>query len=46
MGKKYPKSTLIGRSAITGRFETIEKARRHPNTSVVERLPRPKKHKR
>ncbi len=41
MAKSESKSTLKGRSAITGRFKTVEEARRKPNTSVVERVPKP-----
>jgi hypothetical protein len=41
MSKNEPKATLKGRSAITGRFKTVEEARRQPKTSVVERVPKP-----
>ena len=40
MAKSESKSTLKGRSAITDRFKTVEEARRKPNTSVVERVPK------
>jgi hypothetical protein len=40
MGKES-KTTLHGRSAKTGKFTTIEKARAQPNTHVVERVPKP-----
>ena len=43
MGNKKPETRLEGRSAKTGRFESVEKARQHPNTSVVERVPLPGK---
>ncbi len=42
---KKQESRLAGRSAIDGRFKTVEKARNEPRTSVVERLPLPKKSK-
>jgi len=45
--KKKPKSSKLktktfplGRSAETGRFTTVKKARDHPNTHVVERVPK------
>jgi hypothetical protein len=31
----------IGRSAKTGKFETVEKAQRHTSTHVVETIKRP-----
>lgn len=40
---KKPETRLEGRSAISGRFQSVEKARAHPNTSVVERVPLPGK---
>ena len=42
MGKK-PETRLEGRDARTGKFESVEKSRRHPSTSVVERVPLPGK---
>ena len=36
-------STLKGRDAKTGRFIPVEDARRRPNTTVVERVPKPGK---
>ena len=39
MGNKKPETSLKGRSSITGKFESVEKARQHPKTSVVERVP-------
>ncbi len=43
MAKSKPETRLEGRNAKTGRFESIAKARSHPNTSVVERVPLPGK---
>lgn len=40
---KKPETRLEGRSAITGRFKPVAEARKHPNTSVVERVPLPGK---
>jgi len=40
MGKN---SSQRGRSSITGRFETVKKARSHPSTSQVENVPHPGK---
>lgn len=31
----------VGRDAGTGRFKTVEEAKRHPSTSIVERVPNP-----
>ena len=45
MSSKKPKSRLAGRDAENGRFITVDDARRRPKTTVVERLPLPKKHK-
>ena len=39
------KSRLIGRDAKTGEFMSVNAARKRPNTTVVERLPLPKKGK-
>jgi hypothetical protein len=41
MADKDRKSFLEGRSSETGRFESVENARRHPATSQVERVPLP-----
>jgi hypothetical protein len=35
------KTTNKGRSAGTGQFTTVQKARNNPNTHVVERVPKP-----
>lgn len=40
-----PKSRLAGRDAKTGQFIPVDDARKRPNTTVVERLPLPKKGK-
>lgn len=40
MGKDT-KTTLWGRSAKTGEFTTVEKAREQKSTHVVERVPKP-----
>jgi hypothetical protein len=45
MSRKDRESILRGRSAETGRFIPIEEARRHPKTTVVERVPLPGKGK-
>jgi len=37
---KRSKSTLVGRSAKTGKFETISKARSHPTIAMVVRVPK------
>lgn len=34
-------STLRGRDARTGQFLTVEEARRRPETTTVERVPKP-----
>ena len=39
---KKPESYKIGRDAITGQFIPVQDARRRPNTTVVEHLPRKK----
>lgn len=38
MKKKPPKPVKIGRSAKTGKFTTVGKARRHKSTHVVETI--------
>jgi len=35
------KTFPLGRSAETGRFTTVKKAKDHPKTHVVERVPKP-----
>lgn len=40
---KKPISRLAGRSAIDGRFRTVEWARQHKDNAIVERLALPKK---
>ena len=35
--KSYP----VGRNAETGRITTVEYAKSHPKTHVVERMPKP-----
>ena len=42
MSKKYT-TRKAGRSAITGRFKTVEQAEKDKNTSVVETIRVPKK---
>ena len=41
MVRKQPRTTLRGRDAETGEFTTVEEARRHKKTHVVERVPKP-----
>ena len=41
--KKQPETSLKGRDARTGHFESVADARKHPSTSVVERVPLPGK---
>ena len=36
-----PKTSLKGRDAKTGAFIPVEQARKHPATTVVERVPLP-----
>lgn len=43
--KERQRSTLKGRDAGTGRFISVEQARKRPNTTVVERVPLPGKAK-
>lgn len=38
---KESKTTLRGRDADNGQFTTVEEAREHPRTHVVERVPKP-----
>ena len=40
---KKPETRFAGRDAETGKFKTVEYAREHPKTTVVERLPLPGK---
>ena len=35
------KTTPRGRDARDGQFTTVKEARQHPNTHVVERVPKP-----
>lgn len=37
---KTTRTFLVGRNAKTGALTSVEKARRHPNTHVVERMPK------
>jgi len=37
---KNSKTFLVGRDAQTGEFTTIKEARRHPDSYVVERVPK------
>ncbi len=41
MPNKESKSFNIGRNSVTGRLESVTDARRHPNMSQVERMPKP-----
>lgn len=38
---KGSKTSLRGRDAKTGEFIKVEEARKRPNTTVVERVPKP-----
>jgi len=38
---KKSRTTTRGRDARTGKFTTVEKAKNHPNTHIVERVPKP-----
>lgn len=38
---KKSRTSLKGRDSGSGRFTTIEKARKHPSTHQVERVPKP-----
>lgn len=40
MASKESKSYKIGRDSKTGRLESVEDARRHPNSSQVEHMPK------
>lgn len=40
MTRKKATTRKIGRNAETGRFTTVEEARKHPRTHVVETLRR------
>ena len=35
------RTTTHGRDARTGEFTTVKEAKQHPNTHVVERVPKP-----
>ncbi len=37
---KQSKTFLVGRNAKTGELTTVAKARRLPNTHIVERMPK------
>lgn len=39
-GGRSKKTFPIGRDAKTGRLTTVKKAKSHPNTHVVERMPK------
>lgn len=39
--KQQSKTFPIGRDARTGELTTVKEARNHPNTHVVERMPKP-----
>lgn len=41
MSNKESKSTLKGRDAISGKFIPVPEARQRPNTTTVERVPKP-----
>jgi len=43
MSKEKRETRLEGRSAETGRFTSVERARQYPRTHVVERVPLPGK---
>ncbi len=43
MSKKKPETRLEGRSAKTGQFTSVAKAKALPTTHVVERVPLPGK---
>ncbi|MCA9470137.1 MAG: hypothetical protein KC643_32465 [Nitrospira sp.] len=38
---KGSKTFQVGRNANTGRLTTVTKAREHPKTHIVERMPKP-----
>ena len=38
---KKSKTSLRGRNAETGEFTTVDKARKHRKTHIVERVPKP-----
>jgi len=38
MARKKPAVRKIGRNAETGRFTTVEEARQHPRTHIVQTL--------
>jgi len=37
---KESKTFLVGRNAKTGELTTVQEARRHPSTHIVERMPK------
>lgn len=40
---KKSRGGKVGRSSVTGRFVTVNYAKKHPRTTEVERIKRPKK---
>jgi len=38
---KNTKTFPLGRNAKTGEFMPVKEARKHPNTTTVERIPKP-----
>ena len=45
MAKKGRETTPRGRDAGSGKFIPVDEAKKHPNTSVVEKVPLPSKKK-
>jgi hypothetical protein len=43
VAKKEPETSLRGRDARTGEFIPVKEARERPNTTTVERVPKPGK---
>jgi hypothetical protein len=43
MVKKKPETSLRGRDSKTGKFIPVDKARKRPDTTTVERVPLPGK---
>lgn len=41
MSRKDSKTFPLGRDSGTGRFVTVEDAKRRPRTTTVERIPKP-----
>ncbi|QNL89437.1 Uncharacterized protein PPKH_4023 [Pseudomonas putida] len=44
MARKKVATRKIGRNAETGRFTSVEQARKHPKTHIVETLHAPHRH--